>query len=335
MKFQSVFITGGSGYVGSSLVPDLLKKNYSVTVYDILYFGDDFLPKENPNLKIIKGDIRDTSKLEKSCRGHDVFLNLACISNDTSYALDEKLSKSINFDAFEPMVIAAKQSGVKRFIYASTSSVYGVSKEKNVTEEHPLVPLTLYNKYKGLCEPILFKHTDKNFDGVVFRPATVCGYAPRQRLDLSVNILTNFAINKNFIKVFGGDQLRPNLHIKDYCEAVEILINADNEKIKNQIFNVGYENMSIGDLAALVKGVVEKEFPKKNKIEIIKTSSDDNRSYHINSDKIERILGFKPKRSIELAVKDLCDAFKENKILNSFDNDLYFNVNRLKNISAK
>ncbi len=335
MKFQSVFITGGSGYVGSSLVPDLLKKNYFVTVYDILYFGDDFLPKENPNLKIIKGDIRDTSKLEKSCRGHDVFLNLACISNDTSYALDEKLSKSINFDAFEPMVIAAKQSGVKRFIYASTSSVYGVSKEKNVTEEHPLVPLTLYNKYKGLCEPILFKHTDKNFDGVVFRPATVCGYAPRQRLDLSVNILTNFAINKNFIKVFGGDQLRPNLHIKDYCEAVEILINADNEKIKNQIFNVGYENMSIGDLAALVKGVVEKEFPKKNKIEIIKTSSDDNRSYHINSDKIERILGFKPKRSIELAVKDLCDAFKENKILNSFDNDLYFNVNRLKNISAK
>ena len=233
------------------------------------------------------------------------------------------------------MVIAAKQSGVKRFIYASTSSVYGVSKEKNVTEEHPLVPLTLYNKYKGLCEPILFKHTDKNFDGVVFRPATVCGYAPRQRLDLSVNILTNFAINKNFIKVFGGDQLRPNLHIKDYCEAVEILINADKEKIKNQIFNVGYENMSIGDLAALVKGVVEKEFPKKNKIEIIKTSSDDNRSYHINSDKIERILGFKPKRSIELAVKDLCDAFKENKILNSFDNDLYFNVNRLKNISAK
>ena len=335
MKFQSVFITGGSGYVGSSLVPDLLKKNYFVTVYDILYFGDDFLPKENPNLKIIKGDIRDTSKLEKSCRGHDVFLNLACISNDTSYALDEKLSKSINFDAFEPMVIAAKQSGVKRFIYASTSSVYGVSKEKNVTEEHPLVPLTLYNKYKGLCEPILFKHTDKNFDGVVFRPATVCGYAPRQRLDLSVNILTNFAINKNFIKVFGGDQLRPNLHIKDYCEAVEILINADNEKIKNQIFNVGYENMSIGDLAALVKGVVEKEFPKKNKIEIIKTSSDDNRSYHINSDKIERILGFKPKRSIELAVKDLCDAFKENKILNSFDNDLYFNVNRLKNLSAK
>ncbi|MBK69596.1 MAG: UDP-glucose 4-epimerase, partial [Legionellales bacterium] len=281
MKFQSVFITGGSGYVGSSLVPDLLKKNYLVTVYDILFFGDDFLPKENPNLKIIKGDIRDTSKLEKSCRGHDVFLNLACISNDTSYALDEKLSKSINFDAFEPMVIAAKQSGVKRFIYASTSSVYGVSKEKNVTEEHPLVPLTLYNKYKGLCEPILFKHTDKNFDGVVFRPATVCGYAPRQRLDLSVNILTNFAINKNFIKVFGGDQLRPNLHIKDYCEAVEILINADNEKIKNQIFNVGYENMSIGDLAALVKGVVEKEFPKKNKIEIIKTSSDDNRSYHI------------------------------------------------------
>tara|TARA_B100000029_G_scaffold516039_1_gene626344 strand:- start:2285 stop:3292 length:1008 start_codon:yes stop_codon:yes gene_type:complete len=335
MKFKSVFITGGAGYVGSSLVPDLLKNNHFVTVYDTLFFGDDFLPKENPNLKIIKGDIRDTAKLEKSCKGHDAFINLACISNDTSYALDEKLSKSINFDSFEPMVIASKQSGIKRFIYASTSSVYGVSKEKNVTEEHPLVPLTLYNKFKGLCEPILFKHTDKNFEGVVFRPATVCGYAPRQRLDLSVNILTNFAVNKGFIKVFGGDQLRPNLHIKDYCETVEILLRSESEKIRNQIFNVGYQNMSISQLAQLVKKVVEKEFPEKKNIEILKTSSDDNRSYHINSEKIEKILGFKPKRSIELAVKDLCKAFKEKKILNSFENDLYFNVNRLKNLNAK
>ncbi len=335
MNFKSIFITGGAGYVGSSLVPDLLKNNYLVTVYDSLFFGDNFLPKENPNLKIIRGDIRDTSKLEKSCRGHEVFVNLACISNDTSYALDENLSKSINYDAFEPMVIASKKSGVKRFIYASTSSVYGVSNVKNVTEEHPLVPLTLYNKFKGLCEPILFKHTDKSFEGVIFRPATVCGYAPRQRLDLSVNILTNYAVNKGFIKVFGGDQLRPNLHIKDYCETVQVLLRAESNKISNQIFNVGYQNMSISDLAFLVKNVVEKEFPEKKNIEIIKTSSDDNRSYHINSDKINKILGFKPKRSIEKAVKDLCKAFKEKKIINSFENDLYFNVNRLKKLKVK
>jgi len=335
MKFKSVFITGGAGYIGSSLVPDLLEKNYKIAVYDIMYFGDNFFPKNHPNLKIIKGDIRDQSKLKKVCKGYDLFIHLACISNDSSFQLDEKLSKSINFDAFEPMVISAKEAGIKRFIYASTSSVYGVSKEKNVTEEHPLVPLTLYNKFKGMCEPLLFKHTDKNFVGVVFRPATVCGYAPRQRLDLSVNILTNFAVNKNEIKVFGGKQLRPNLHIKDYCEAVEILLVAEKNKIENQIFNVGYQNMSINEIAQQVKKVVEKEYPNKGQINIIRSSSNDNRSYHINSEKIKKVLGFEPKKSIEVAIRDLCNAFKQGKIINSFESDLYFNVRRLKKINAK
>jgi len=335
MDYKSVFITGGAGYVGSSLVPDLLKKNYKVAVYDTMYFGDHFLPKNNPNLRIIKGDIRDQNKIRESCEGYDVFLHLACISNDSSFELDENLSKTINFDAFEPMVLSAKKAGIKRFIYASTSSVYGVSKEKNVTEQHPLVPLTLYNKFKGMCEPLLFKHTDRDFVGVVFRPATVCGYAPRQRLDLTVNILTNFAINKNEIKVFGGEQLRPNLHIKDYCDVVEALITAANSKIENQIFNVGYQNMSINEIANLVKEVVSKEYPNKENIKIIKTSSSDNRSYHINSDKIKKILGFRAKRTITMAIKDLCDAFKQNKITNSFEDDFYFNVNRLKKIKAK
>ena len=199
MEFKKIFITGGAGYCGSKLVPKLLEKGYIVTVYDIMYFGYDFLPKNNPNLKIISGDIRDAKKIEDSCKGHDVFVSLACISNDTSFDLDEALSTSINMDAFEPMVKAAKSSGIKRFIYASSSSVYGVSDKKDVEEDHPLVPLTLYNKYKGLCEPLLNKNTDNNFEGVTFRPATVCGYAPRLRLDLSVNILTNFAVNKNKI----------------------------------------------------------------------------------------------------------------------------------------
>ena len=233
------------------------------------------------------------------------------------------------------MVITAKNSGIKRFIYASTSSVYGVSKEKDVTEEHPLVPLTLYNKFKGMCEPLLFKHTDKNFEGVIFRPATVCGHAPRQRLDLSVNILTNFAVNKGIIKVFGGNQLRPNLHIMDYCDAVDTLIKSHSNKIKNQIFNVGYQNLSIIEIAELVKKVVQREFPKKEKIEILKQPSNDNRSYHINSDKIKKILNYSPKRSIENAIKDLCEAFKKNLLKSSFEKDIYFNVDRLKNIQAK
>ena len=335
MIAKSVFVTGGAGYVGSCLVPELLKEGYKVTVYDIMYFGDNFLPKKNPNLNIIEGDIRDTKKLENSCCNHEFFLHLACISNDASFELDEKLSKSINFDAFEPMVLAVKKSGIKRFIYASTSSVYGVSNKPNVTEEHPLVPLTLYNKYKGMCEPILLKHTSDSFEGVIFRPATVCGYAPRLRLDLSVNILTNHAVCNNKIKVFGGDQLRPNLHIKDYCDVIKLLLLAPQEKIKNEIFNVGYQNMSIREIANLVKNVVEKFFPEKKQIEIEKLPSTDNRSYHINSDKILRTLGFKAKRSLEEAVKDLCLSFKKGLIDKSFENDLYYNVRRLKNIQAK
>ena len=334
MKFNSIFVTGGAGYVGSSLVPDLLEKGYKVTVYDTMWFGDQFLPKQNKNLTVIKDDIRNTNNLKSACANHDVFLNLACISNDTSYALNKEFSKSVNFDAFEPMVVAAKSSGIRRFIYASTSSVYGISEKKNVREDHPLVPLTLYNKYKGMCEPLLLKHTDKNFEGVIFRPATVCGYTPRQRLDVSVNILTNFAVNKGMIKIFGGDQLRPNLHIKDYCEAVDVLLDSESEKIKDQIFNVGYENMSINQIANLVKIVVEKLFSEK-KIKVEKVATDDNRSYHINSDKIYQVLGFKPRRSIENAVEDLCKAFKNGKLPNSFENDYYFNVKQLKKIKAK
>ncbi len=335
MKFKSIFITGGAGYCGSRIVPRLLDKGYKVTVYDIMYFGYDFLPKNNPNLNIITGDIRDSKKIGETCKGHDVFISLACISNDTSFNLDEALSTTINLDAFEPMVKAAKSSGIKRFVYASSSSVYGVSDKKDVKENHPLVPLTLYNKYKGLCEPILKNYSDNNFEGVTFRPATVCGYAPRLRLDLSVNILTNFAINKNKIVVFGGKQLRPNLHIEDYCGVVECLINAPSDKIKDQIFNVGYQNLSIAEIAKKVKKVVENYFPDKKKIEIETTPSDDNRSYHINSDKIKNVLGFVPKLTIEDAVRDLCVAFKENKIPNSFEDDFYFNLKRLKRINAK
>ncbi len=331
---KKIFITGGAGYVGARLVNELLKKKYEITVYDIMYFGDHFLPKNNSDLTIIQGDIRDQKKLRDSCKNHDYFVHLACISNDTSFALDEKLSTTINLDAFKPMVKIAKENGIKRFIYASSSSVYGVSDKKNVTEDHPLVPLTLYNKFKGMCEPQLLEETDNNFHGVVFRPATVCGYSPRQRLDLSVNILTNFAVNKKFIKVFGGDQLRPNLHIADYCEAVFLLISADENKIKNEIFNVGYQNLSIMQIAEKVKKVVEKEFSDINDVKIVREKSDDIRSYHINSDKIKDVLNFTPKYSIEDAILELCDAFKKKLLTNTFNDDFYFNVKRLQNIQA-
>src|SRR5262245_19276974 len=182
-RLQNVLITGGAGYVGHVLAPRLLSEGYAVTVYDALYFGCR-LPN-HPKLRVIKGDIRDTARLAEALIGQDAVLHLACISNDASFELDEKLSETINYDCFEPMVVAAKKASVKRFVYCSSSSVYGVSDSPNVTEEHPLVPLTLYNKFKGMCEPILWKQQAPDFTCVTLRPATVCGYSPRMRLDLS------------------------------------------------------------------------------------------------------------------------------------------------------
>ena len=333
-QFERVFVTGGAGYCGSRLIPQLLRSGYKVTVYDIMFFGHDFLPKDNPNLIIVAGDIRDTRKLASAMAGHDAVVSLACISNDASFELDEKLSTSVNLDAFEPMVVAAKAAGARRFVYASSSSVYGVSDEPDVTEDHPLVPLTLYNKYKGMCEPLLNRHIDDDFIGVAFRPATVCGYAPRQRFDLSVNILTNHAVNKNRITVFGGSQLRPNLHIQDYVDAVEMFLEAPAEKIQGEIFNVGYQNLSLMKIAELVKKVVLEEFPDRRDIEIVTTPSDDIRSYHINSSKVTRVLGFQPRHTIEDAVSELCGAFREGKLPNSFEDDFYFNVKRLQRLKA-
>ena len=332
--FDKVLVTGGAGYCGSLLVPQLLAQGYKVTVYDLMFFGDDFLPKDNPNLKIVHGDIRDAKLLGETAKGNDAFVSLACISNDASFELDDALSTSINMDAFEPMVLAVKKAGVKRFVYASSSSVYGVSDKPDVTEDHPLVPLTLYNKYKGMCEPLLKKHADDKFTGVIFRPATLCGYAPRQRLDLSVNILTNHAVNANKITVFGGSQLRPNLHVQDYCDAVKLFLTAPTEKIQNETFNVGTQNLSLMQIAHLVRDVVSKEFPEKGQVEIVTTPSDDLRSYHINSDKIKRVLGFVPSHSIEDAVRDLCLAFRDGRLPNSMDDDQYFNVRRLKRVKA-
>jgi len=332
-ELKNVLVTGGAGYVGHVLTPALLAAGYNVTVYDTLWYGAR-LPN-SPNLRVISGDIRDVKKLGAAFKGIDAVLHLACISNDASYELDEALSKTVNYDCFEPIVVAAKEAKVKRFVYCSSSSVYGVSDSPDVTEEHPLIPLTLYNKFKGMCEPLLWKHKADNFTCVTIRPATVCGYSPRTRLDLSVNILTNHAVSKGVITVFGGNQMRPNLHIDDMSDAYLMMLEAPHAKIHGETFNIGFQNHSIASIAEMARKIVAQEVPGREQIKVVTTPSDDNRSYHVNSDKIRRVLGFQPKRNIEDAVRDLARAFRNQLLPNSFDDDWYYNVRTMKKIGAK
>jgi nucleoside-diphosphate-sugar epimerase len=325
---KTVLVTGGAGYVGAVLVPKLLDAGYRVKVLDLYIYGRHVLEevKNNPALVQLEGDIRDTAALEKHLRGSDAVVHLACISNDPSFELNPALSRSINFDAFEPLVRISKQSGVKRFIYASTSSVYGVSDVANVTEDHPLVPLTDYNKYKGLCEPILLENQSSDFTTVIIRPATVCGYSPRLRLDLTVNILTHHAFHSGRITVFGGEQMRPNIHIDDITDLYVTLLKLPADRIAGKTYNAGYENHTINDIAAKVQAIVQASVPGRERVEIATTPSDDRRSYHISSEKIKRELGFTPKHTIEDAVHDLVAAFRAGRIPNSMTDHRYYNI---------
>jgi len=324
-KNEKILITGGAGYVGAVLTPYLLEKGYKVTVLDLMIYGETVL-KKNSNLKIIKGDIRDINLLKKELPNHDVVIHLACISNDPSFELNPKLGKSINLEAFKPLVEISKQNLIKRFIYASSSSVYGLKKEKEIHENISLEPLTDYSKYKAECEVILKKYESENFTPIIIRPATVCGYSPRQRLDVVVNILTNLAYHKRKISVFGGKQLRPNIHIKDMAKAYDVLINAQKSKVSGEIFNVGYENKTVLDLANIVKSVLGDD------IQLVETPTDDNRSYHISSKKIKKILNFDPEFTIKNAVNDLRIAFEKNLLPNSLTDEKYFNIRRMQSI---
>lgn len=325
---RKIFITGGAGYVGSVLTPFLLSKGYKVTVFDLMIYGTNVIEK-NKNLKIIRGDIRDINLFSQVIPGHDAVIHLACISNDPSFELNPELGKSINLDAFEPLVKISKENLVKRFIYASSSSVYGIKEERDVDELKSLEPLTDYSKFKADCEKILFKYECNDFTTTVIRPATVCGYAPRQRLDVVVNILTNLAYHKRKILVLGGNQLRPNIHIIDMARAYEAILSADKSLIAGQIFNAGYENQKVIDLAQIVKKVIGYDV----KIEIQK--SNDNRSYHISSKKIKDMLKFSTEKTIEDAVKDIKDAFENGLLKDTLTNENYFNIKKMKKINLK
>ncbi|HSX38261.1 MAG TPA: SDR family oxidoreductase [Chlamydiales bacterium] len=325
-----ICVPGGAGYVGSRLVPELLKKGHEVVVLDLFLYGDTTF-QSHPGLTQMKADVRDLQAVEKALKGADAVIHLACISNDPSFELNPTLGKSINLDAFEPFVKLAKKEKVERFIYASSSSVYGVKEEADVTEEMSLEPLTDYSKFKAECEKILFQHQDSDFVCTVIRPATVCGYAPRQRLDVVVNILTNLAYHTGKIKVMGGSQMRPNIHIEDMVRVYLLALEAPKEKVQGAVFNAGYHNHTVMALGKMVQEIVGKKRP----VELMIEPTNDHRSYHVSSKKIADELSFAPKYCIEDAIEGLVDAFEMGKLPNSLEDPRYFNIQTMKMIHLK
>jgi len=326
MKFSTIFVTGGAGYVGSALIPKLLAKGYHVRLLDLLLYGSDFLPS-HPHLKVIKGDIRDQELLKRELPGSDALIHLACISNDPSFELDSKLGRSINFEAFTPLVRMSKAAGVSRFVYASSSSVYGIKEERNVTEELALEPLTDYSRYKALCEELLLLEREAYFIPLVIRPATVCGYAKRLRLDVCVNLLASQAYAKGKITIFGGAQLRPNIHVEDMSDLYVKSLEWEDEAIDGKIYNAGYQNLSIQEIAELIQERSSRE------IEMVVTPTDDRRSYHISSEKIERELGFRPSWTVADAIDGLFSAFDEGRVPNMEEDRRYYNIKTMQEMA--
>ena len=327
---MNILLTGACGYKGSVLVPKLLKAGHRVVAFDIMWFGNFLEP--HPDLTVVKGDVRNPDEIDLT--GIDAIIHLSSVANDPCGDLDPKLTWEISCLATMQLADRARRHGIQHFIYASSGSVYGIKDEEQVTEDLELLPISEYNKTKMCGERIVLSYRDDMVVQIV-RPATVCGYSPRQRLDVSVNMLTMQALMNGRITVFGGNQMRPNLHVEDMVDAYVLMLTAPHEKIHGETFNIGFQNYSIAEIAGMVKKVVQEEMPEKGEIKIVTTPTNDMRSYHVNSDKVNRVLGFKPKHSIEDAVRDLTRAFRNHLMTNSFDDDWYYNVRTMKKLGAK
>ena len=325
---KKILVFGGAGYVGSELVPELLANGYFVKVFDTFWYGDSqFKILPSTNLELIKADIRDVKKVQESLSDVDIVIHLACISNDPSFDLDPSLGKSINLDSFRPIISSINNSNVERFIYASSSSVYGIRDEEHITENLSPRPLTDYSKFKSECEKIMLDQLSDQKTSVIVRPATVCGFSSRQRFDLVVNILTAHAIINRKIKVFGGTQFRPNLHIKDMVRAYVKLVNAEHTLVHKETFNVGSKNLTVREIAEAVQQEIDKNLP----IEFLETN--DLRSYRIDSSKVANKLNFTPLFNVNDAVRDLRNNFATFGSKNVLENPQFINILRMKELN--
>ena len=293
---MKILVTGGSGYKGSVLIPKLLKLKHRVISLDTQWFGNH-LPKHK-NLKNIKFDIRDIENF--NFKNIDTVIHLASIANDNMSELDKNLSWETSSLATYQLLEKAVQAKVKRFIYASSGSVYGIKKEKNVVENLSLKPISLYNKVKMCTERIILSYKDK-IETFIIRPATVCGYSPRMRFDVSVNALTMSGLTKDMITVHGGSQIRPNIHIDDITDLYIFLLKV-NKKFSG-IYNAGFENMSIKKISELIANNLN------CKVKIKKNLSDP-RSYRLDSSKLLKI-GFKPKKKISNAIEEIIEMYQK------------------------
>ena len=305
---KTILVTGATGYKGSVLVPKLLNKGYKVIAFDTQWFGN-FLP-EHTNLTVVKGDVRNTDSIPLD--GVDSIIHLASIANDPCGDLNPKLTWEVSALATMQLADRAKRVGIKQFIYASSGSVYGVKEEENVTENLILEPISEYNKTKMISERVLLSYQDCMSVQIV-RPATVCGLSPRMRLDVSVNMLTMQAIKNGRITVFGGKQVRPNIHMDDITNLYIFML--ENPEKTSGIFNAGFENISIGDIA--------KAIAKNVDCEILTTPSNDPRSYRINSDKL-LATGFKPTKTISHAIEEITAAYRSGQLK---DEEHFYNLN--------
>ena len=332
---HTVLITGGFGYVGSRLTPLLLEQGYRVKVIDLNLYGDYGLTalKEHPDwndfekrFTYIHGDIRIPSTVQSALQEVDTVIHLAAISNDPTGDIDEKLTKQVNFDAIGLLLSLAKSQGVKRFINASSSSVFGIKNEANVTEALEPEPLTWYSKYKMLSEWLVVGASSPEFVTVNIRPATICGYSPRQRLDLTVNKLSADALTKKVITVHGGNQRRPNVGITDMIHLYVQLITADAHLINGKTFNFGFENLKVIEIAQLIQSEMKDYNP-----EIAVTETQDHRDYHISSQKILTVLNYKPVSSIKAEVANLRKALVDKAFgADNIDAPRFYNMKMMK-----